>query len=343
MTESRTFTILLSHSNRPVDFAQCSLDALTQRYADTTRLDRLPPLDSLAPADRQRHIPAGLTVLTLSLDGDTATLTPAATFDPPGRKVQHAALVGDRLVVCLEDALLYFADAGPGSLPAVLDVADARWIDDPWFSGLHTVFASGTDRCIVSASAPDAVLEVDLATDRVVARNRLPEAIYGRNYPLSADDDLRRHYVSNDFQLTHINCASPDGQDGIVLSTLIQGDIGLFDAGGDYRIVSHGHIGCHAARATADGEAFYFADSCNGVLVVIDRAGKELRRFAVDSRWLHDVQQVADDLFLFCTSDSNSLELIDIASGRVWLSERFDARGGATQFVNIASHPVDTR
>lgn len=340
MTARRSFTVLLSHSNRPVDFAQCSLEALTERYADPHRLDRLPPLATLPALDRQRHIPAGLTVLTLTLDGDTAALVPVATFDPPGRKVQHAALVGDRLVVCLEDALLVFAAADPAQLPATLEIADATCIDDPWFSGLHTVFATGLDRCVVSASAPDAVLDVDLAAGRVVARTRLPEALYGRNYALGETDDLRRNYVSNDYQLAHINCASPDGDGGVVLSTLIQGEIAQLDAGGRYRIVSHGHVGCHAARATADGNAFYFADSCTGALVLIDRAGVERQRFQTGSRWLHDVQQVDGDLFLCCPGDRNSLELIDIATGRVLLAQRFDERGGATQFVNVAAQPA---
>lgn len=336
MTEPRAYIVLLSHSNRPVDFAQCSLDALTQRYADPHRLDRLPPLQTLAALSTQRHIPAGLTVLRLTLDGNAATLNEIATFDPPGRKVQHAALVGGRLVVCLEDALLVFDAPDVARLPPQLDMAAAYTIDDPWFSGLHTVFATGPDSCIVSASAPDAVLEVDLAAGCVTARIPLPEAVYGHGYALTEADDLRAHYVSNDYQRTHINSASPDGEGGIVLSTLIQGDIGHLDAGGRYRVVSSGHVGCHAARTTADSAAFYFADSCNGDLVVIGPDGSEQRRFATGSRWLHDVQQVAGDLFLCCPGDRNTLELVDIAQGRTLLAQRFDARGGATQFVNIA-------
>jgi hypothetical protein len=338
MTASRSFSVLLSHSNRPVDFAQCSLDVLTRRYADPQRLDNLPALETLPALDTLRHFPAGLTLLTLTLEAERATLEPVATFDPPRLKVQHAAMVGDLLVVCLEDALLTFDVPDFAALPPVLDIADAVRIDDPWFSGLHTVFATGPERCIVSASAPDAVLEVDLARRGVVRRQRLPAALYGHNYVLTETSDLRDHYIANDLQLTHINCASPDGKGGTVLSTLIQGDIGLLDAAGDYRILSHGHIGCHAARTTLGGDAVYFADTCRGTLVLIDRAGNELFRFAVDSRWLHDVQQVSGDLFLFCRGDRNRLDLVDIASGRIWLSEAFDTRGGAVQFVNIAQY-----
>lgn len=330
--------VLLSHSNRPVDFSQCSLDALTARYADPDRLAGLPPFETLAPLCTQRHAPAGLSILALTLDRDAgrAELAPLATFDPPGRKVQHACLAGPHLVVCLEDALLVFDHAAIAELPPVLDAKDARHLDDPWFAGLHTVFASGSDRCIVSASAPDAILEVDIAVGQVVERTRLPEALYGHNYPLDAAGDLHRHYVANDLQLAHLNCAYPDTAGGIVVSTLIQGDIGQLDAGGRYRIVSHGSVGCHGARETADGKFVYFTDSCRGALVVIDESGTEVRRHAIDSRWLHDAQQVYDDLFLFCVADHNRLDLIDVATGRTWLSQHFAERGAAVQFVNVA-------
>ena len=83
MTASRSFSVLLSHSNRPVDFAQCSLDVLTRRYADPRRLDNLTALETLPALDTLRHFPAGLTLLTLTLDAGRATLEPVATFDPP--------------------------------------------------------------------------------------------------------------------------------------------------------------------------------------------------------------------------------------------------------------------
>lgn len=342
MSRPEQFLVLLSHSNRPVDFDQCSLDALTARYADPDRLANLPAFDTLAPIDRFRHAPAGLTLLRLTLDAGAPRLATLSTFDPPDEKVQHASLVGNRLVICLEDALLVFDAFVADALPAALDPAAARRIDDPWFSGLHTVFSSDSGRCVVSASAPDAILEVDIDAGRVVDRIRLTENRYGHNYALTATSDLRRHYVANDLQLSHLNCAAPDGEGGLLISTLIQGDIGYLDPAGGYRVLSSGHVGCHGARQTADGSHLSFADSCRGELVLLDPAGGERRRYSTGSRWLHDVQHVAGDLFACCIADDNALRLVDIATGETLLSRRFDDRGAAVQFINI--HPfADSR
>ena len=59
-------------------------------------------------------------------------------------------------------------------------------IDDPWFAGLHTVFAVDATRCLVSASGPDAVLLLDLEpTPRHPALARARAERYGRNYELT--------------------------------------------------------------------------------------------------------------------------------------------------------------
>ena len=76
----------------------------------------------------------------------------------------------------------------------------------------------------------------------------------------------------NDLQTTHINDASSmDGGSRVVVSTLIQGAIGVFDlGGGSYQEVTRGLVGCHAARVNDEG-VIYFADNCGGALVELER------------------------------------------------------------------------
>jgi hypothetical protein len=38
-------------------------------------------------------------------------------------------------------------------------------------------------------------------------------------------------------------------------------------------------------------------------------------QWSVNSRWLHDVQQVDPDLYLFCLGDRNEIALVDVTNG----------------------------
>lgn len=323
------YLILLTHSSRPVDFDECAYPVLRDRYANPDRLKNLPSFESLPHIDTRRHYKGGLSVLELSVSGGSARLRRANYLDP-GFKIQHATLVDGRLVLCLEDALLLLNDP-----LAPFPEASPERIDDPWFAGLHTVFQSGKSRCVVSASAPDAVMEVDLETRSVTKRLRLPAEIYGENYKLDETTSLREHYIHNDVQVAHVNCAWPTSDGSIYVSSLVRGDIGVFDPVGNYRVLSRGDIGCHSARVTADGGTLYYADSCNGNLVLCDRGGTERRRIAMRTNWLHDVQHIDGDLFALCLSDRNLLVLFDVRRDAVVLDESFADLGGSLQFVSI--------
>lgn len=323
------YTVLLTHSSRPVDYSECTYQALVDRYSDPNRLNDLPPFESLPHIDTRRHFRGGLSILNLKIEGGRPRLRRLNYLDPDF-KIQHAALVDRGLVLCLEDALLLLDDP-----TARFTEAHTARINDPWFAGLHTVFTSGNGRCIVSASAPDAVLEVDLDKKAVVRRMRLPSSIYGKNYALDERCSLAEHYIYNDIQLAHLNCAWPTSGSAIYVSSLIYGDIGRFDADGRYELLSRGHIGCHAARTTMDHSTLYFADSCHGVLVLCDLSGSIRRKVQVDSKWLHDAQHVGGNVYALCLSDRNLLLFLDIESGEPLLTESFAELGGSLQFINV--------
>lgn len=323
------YLILLTHSSRPVDFNECSYQVLVDRYADPERLKNLPPLESLPHIDTRRHYKGGLSVLELTLSGGQANVRRVNYLDP-GFKIQHAAMVDGRLVLCLEDALLLLDDPR-APFPEVPPVR----IEDPWFAGLHTVFPSGDGRCVVSASAPDAAMEVDLESQSVVRRLRLPSEIYGQHYALDDTCWLSEHYIYNDLQVAHMNCAWPTSDGSVYVSSLIHGDIGRFARDGSYEILLRGHIGCHAARVTADGKTLYFADSCHGALVLCETTGAIRDRIQVQSKWLHDVQHVSGDVFVLCLADKNLLVIWDAKERRPLLTESFSDKGESLQFVSV--------
>ena len=188
----------------------------------------------------------------MAVDGSAARVTARRCIDSHF-KIQHANLVGRRLVLCFENFLAV--------LPTVhepVDNVDLRpgspWrIDDPWFNGLHTVFPVSDDVCIVSSSSADAVLWVDLRSRKVIRRWRLPADIYGFNYDLTPSMSVVEHFIHNDIQLAHLNCAFPDGRGGCYVSTLFQGDIGHVDQDGRYSLLARGQVGCHGVRLAETG------------------------------------------------------------------------------------------
>jgi hypothetical protein len=327
------FDILVTHSSRPVDLNQCSFEALCQRYSDPDRLAKLPPLNSLAPVSAARAYEGGVSLLRLELSANGAVIEDMG-FREIGRKIQHAAFVGDNIVLCLEDSLYVTPtlDGIPAEYPAE---GDPGRIDDHWFAGLHTCFPIDTETCLASASAPDAFLWISLPDRRVTRRVRIPAAIYGHNYDMDDRTSLQHHYVGNDQQLAHMNCAFPMLDGGVVYSTLIQGHVGRYHPATGWEIWRSGNVGCHGARVTDDQQTVYFADSTRGDLVMIDGTDKVERRLHRPSEWLHDVQQLPGTRFyLLAESDRNTLTVLNAATDEIVHEWSCPDRGASIQFLH---------
>jgi hypothetical protein len=305
--------LALTHSSRRTNLARCSADFLARRFADPGRLERLPPFATLPP-------PAALFSGAVSLyrvvdDGGHVYLHSLGRVKHRD-KIQHAVFLREAdLLVGFEHRLERWRLPGPTLV---------RCYEHPHLVDLHTVAPLPEGRALLACSAPDAVLILDLASGAVEKTLRLPAALYGRGYGLTPEMDLRRHHIDDDAQTTHVNAAHPfDGDRRAVLSTLIQGAIGVFDlASGDYRELARGFIGCHGARVNTEGE-IYFADSTSGQLVFLDDRGRVSRRFDAGSRWLHDVQQIGGSVYAFALADANELALWDVASRRLVFRRRF--------------------
>lgn len=319
--------LCLSHTSREVDFSLCSLNYLTRRYSSPSRLKALPSLESLDDG------------FCAEYTGDiTVWEFKGSVMDPPvlrayikkNYKAQNAVILGATLIVC-GTTFLELIDLKRNAI---------RQISHPWFAGGHTVYPAPDERLVVSCSGSDALLVLNSNTGELIKALRMPEEIYGHNYDLKPEDDLRKHYVNNDLQTTHINSAYPC-EKGYLVSALIPGAIGLFGWNGAYTEIVSGFIGCHGARTRPGLDGFYFSDSCTGLLFEMDWNGNVLRRFSVESKWLHDCEWVEDDLYLFSLSDVNALQLWDIAKGtKVW-EIGMSAYGKSTQFSAIHVNKVE--
>jgi hypothetical protein len=328
---AQVYSVLLTHSSRNWDWAQCTRARLIERYSDPNRLRDLPPFETLSSQQSHHLYSGGLTLLDLAIGGE-ATHTIARQCIDSRFKIQHATYVGKHLVLCFEDFLCVVGSEEPVNRIDLRPGSDCR-IDDNWFGGLHTVFPVDDHTCIVSSSAADAVLWTNVESRKVIRRWRLPANVYGVNYELTPDMSVADHFIPNDMQLAHLNCAYPDAEDGCYISTLIQGDIGHVDRYGNYSLMDRGHVGCHGVRLSHGGDYVYFTDSCNGRLMRICPGEKAEQMQRVESRWLHDAEQVEGDLYWFCLGDKNEGVVVDVATHHELGRFPFHTRGANVQFA----------
>jgi hypothetical protein len=206
---------------------------------------------------------------------------------------------------------------------------------DPWLSGAHTISPDGKGQLLITCSASDSVLLVDEKSLAVRSALRLPEAIYGRNFELHRNQSVVEHYIPNDLQLTHINCAV-SWRGGIAISTLIQGALGWFDPQANYRELLRGFVGCHAVRVDCDTDRLYFCDSCLGTVVFLDEKLGIEKRIDVGSRWIHDSLQMHDRVFAVSITDANCVRLLDVESREIISELRGSEFGMGTQFLSYS-------
>ncbi|MEX2287794.1 MAG: hypothetical protein WD648_11940 [Planctomycetaceae bacterium] len=315
--------LCVTHSDRPIDRERCSLNFLTQRYAAGDRLPPKEPFESLVHARHHSPYLGEVTVWDVSHNvGGELRPRLISRFRPETDKPQHAIWYDGRLWVLG----LFSLEAYDKNLAHVGTVAD------PWLSGAHTIFPTEDGRLLVSCSASDSVLVVDPRRYEVVQALRLPESLYGVNYPLSRGDSVVEHFVPNDYQLTHLNCAYP-WKGGILVSTLIQGAVGWFDPHGNYQELLRGFVGCHGVRVDPRDGRIYFCDSCLGVVVFLTADLGVHERLQVGLDWLHDATHIDGSLYAAAVSDRNAIAFVDIDRREIVGELPCEQFGQSTQFL----------
>ncbi len=296
--------LCVSHTDRALHQERANLNFLELRYTNPNRLPPKEPFESLTPSIE--HSPYLGAVSIWEFDGGSVQKPRLlAHFRPDRYKPQHVIWHKQRLWVLGIECL---------------EVYDASFklikqVHDPWLAGAHTIAPDGKGRMILSCSGSDSVLLLDETSYKIVKALRLPEEIYGFNYPLKRTDSVYDHFIPNDGQLTHINCAWP-WKDGILVSTLIQGAIGWFDEKDHYRELTRGFVGCHGVRLSLQGQ-IYFSDSCTGLITFLTPSNTIACRIQTESVWLHDALQLNENLFAAAVADRNRVEIIDRTTRKI--------------------------
>lgn len=318
--------LLVSHSTRPVEPGRCDQGFLKRRYASPQRLSNLPPFESLPSVD-SFNVRYGAISLFRVVKGREGIRLVHMSRCTMVHKVQHALALGDRqLLLCFEDHLALFrTDDSLMRMRGNINrrMTRVKTFRHPLFAGLHNTVSIDGARVAISASAPDAVLILNIVSGEIEQMLRMPEERYGCNYPIDLDTDVNSHYISNDLQTTHVNTVSVDSSGGLLVTALIPGAVGRFDRrSGDYTEITKGFVGCHGARGLADGGS-YFADSSNGRLVFIDSDGGVSAQIELGCCWLHDVQLLGNGLFACAVADRNAIVVVDVEQGVVVTEHKF--------------------
>ena len=312
--------LCVTHTDRSYGPKEANLNYLTRRWSQPDRLPPSVPFAELPPASTASPHLGSITFWSLE---DPATPTFRGHYRPDGFKPQHAIWRNGRLWILGTEVLLV--------LNADLEVQAE--ITDPWLAGGHTVFPDGAGQLFVSCSASDAVLVVDESTQRVVSALRMPEDIYGFNFPLQRTDSVVDNFVGNDLQLTHINCAWPH-RGGVLVSALAQGCIGFFDQDGQYEELLRGFVGIHGVRTTPTDGRIYFSDSAVGTVNFLTPDLSLERRLATQSAWLHDAEILDRGLVALAVTDRNTVEIADQRTGAVVSTISGRRFGAGTQFLS---------
>lgn len=301
--------LVTTFSNRPLDPERSHLHFLTKRWMTPGRLDNLPPFSSLPDINKGHRSKGGsLVVFDVEFDGKQIRFQPVYQVSSE-RKIQHGCFLNNNLVIAYEDGLEVFEQSAPGQWDQ-----SVKLIDDPWFAGVHTVFPFKEQYLIVSASAPDGYVILDPETEEVKKRWRMPKAVYGENYKLTATSDLKRNFIHNDCQIGHLNYAYPDAKGNVYVSICAQGDVGRVNRWGFYSQLITGTTGLHGARDVPGRDVMYFSDSAKGMLVLANKKGQVQRRFDAKSIWLHDSVLLSWPWFLLAKSDKMEVDLVDVES-----------------------------
>ncbi|WP_333478584.1 hypothetical protein [Allocoleopsis sp.] len=241
----------------------------------------------------------------------------------PGYKIQSATFHGDHLLVYGSDRL------------EVLDTDFQliKTITDPWLAGGHTVYVDQEGFAWVTSAPANAILKINLDSGAVIERIRIPD-IYGLGYQLSPQDDLRHHFIPTDLQPTHVNCAYPM-DDGLLVTLLIPGAVGYFDKQRNYREIVSGIRGCHGGKLNRDTGEIYLTDSPSGIAWFFDICtGSSKGRFQIESRWLHDVDQIAGQIFAAGLGDKNEIQIFHRSNGEILQCVDCSPYGQSVMFIN---------
>lgn len=310
--------LCVTHSDRTFLEARCEINFLQNRFPEN-RFEKHNPTDAIAGI--KEAVPY-LGALTLWKINESDYSLQFIKRYLPDYKVQFAAFHDDRLVIIGSDRIEVLNT----------EFSPLKTINGPHLVGGHTLHFDTEGYAWVNSAPGNMIMKIDIDTGEIIETIQMPTR-YGGGISLE-NKDLRDYFIPTDLQPTHVNCAFP--HDDLVYVTLwIQGAVGVYDAHRNYREIISGFRGIHSGKIEPHTGKLYFTDSAAGILWFYDlEQGKLVRRFKINSQWVHDADHIKNDIFAAGLSDTNTVQLVSIDKMEMIHEYQMNDFGKSVMFVN---------
>ena len=310
--------LCVTHSDRSFLEARCDLNYLEKRFPDN-RFDS--KSNSKKITGIKQAIPYKGMLSLWKIEETDYSLTFLKSYYPD-YKVQFATFHNEVLVVYGSDRIEVLN----------MDFECVRKIEDPAIAGGHTIHFDKEGFAWINSAPGNMILKINIHSGEIVEKIKMSD-LYGEGFNYE-NKDIKDFFIPTDLQPTHVNCAFPH-DNSIYVTLLIQGVVGVFDAKRKYREIISGFRGLHSGKINLNSGELYFTDSPAGIIWFYDMKGERfVKRFKINSRWVHDCDHIENETYAAGLSDDNSIQIL--STKNMSIQHRYDMSdfGKSVMFVN---------
>lgn len=310
--------LCVTHSDRTFLEARCEINFLQNRFPEN-RFENCFSTDAITGI--REAVPYNGALTLWKIDETDYSLKFLKCY-MPDYKVQFASFDKKNLVIYGSDRIEILNT----------EFACLKTISGPHLVGGHTIHFDAEGYAWVNSAPGNKIMKVNIDTEEVVEMIRMP-SIYGNGINID-NKDLRDYFIPTDLQPTHVNCAFPH-KDSVYVTLWIQGAVGAYDADRNYNEIISGFRGIHSGKIEPHTGKLYFTDSPAGILWFYDlEQGKLVRRFKIDSQWVHDADHIRNDIYAAGLSDANTVQIISVEKMKIIREYQMHDFGKSVMFVN---------
>jgi hypothetical protein len=275
-------TYLVSTSHREMDFTRATTAFLKKRFKKNRfkiilpwNYSRLPQISTIQPK--------GGAAIFVEVDPNEKSLKIVGHLKIEYDKVQFCKVVGDTLWV-LGIATLASYEVGNLMTGSSQVLKPKIFIQDNLLAGAH-VFHIEDKSIYVSSSGCEGVLVFSKNDHTLFQKYLFKGHKLTKSYHLPKNLDLRKNYITNDFQKFHLNSCSKYKEK--VFFTTLSGIVGFFNIDtGESKVIAEGYVGLHQISYDQVKNHLHMIQSTTGTFFCMDIAGKILNKHQINSSWV---------------------------------------------------------
>lgn len=311
-------TYLVSASQREFDHGRSTTAFLEKRFKKN-RFKVLWPwsfykLPSIATVQ-----PKGGMAFFLKVDFEKKCLEFVGQIKIEYDKIQYCKVVGDLLWVLGVDTLAAY-ELSELELRSAQVLKPKIFVQNNLLAGAH-VFHIEKDSIYVSSSGCEGILVFSTTSGKLQRKYLFKGYKLTRSYRLPRNLDLRKNYITNDFQKFHLNSCTKHNEK--IFFTTLSGLVGFFQVDtGESKVIAKGYIGLHHIKYNPLNDHLHVIQSTTGTFLCMDTNGKVLNQHQIGSSWVQSAiswEKCNDVIYL--DTLNNQVVLETQANGKRFLCE----------------------